>query len=143
MLKRVVITEMGAITPIGNNIDEMWKSIEEGKCGIGELTLVDKTKFKTKFDAEVKNYEPTNYFDAKQAKRMDRSSQFAIIAAREAFKDSGITADNTDFNKIGTYVSSGIAGLSTIQEQCGIYAEKGNTRISPLFIPMGISFKQI
>ena len=129
MEKRVVITGMGAITPIGKNIDEMWKSIEEGKCGIGELTLVDKTKFKTKFDAEVKNYEPTDYFDAKQAKRIDKSSQFAIIAAREALKDSGVTRENTDFNNIGTYVSSGIAGLTTIQEQCEVYAAKGNTRI--------------
>lgn len=139
MEKRVVITGMGAITPIGNNINEMWKGIEEKKCGIGEFTLVDASKFKTKFVAEVKGYEPTHYFEAKQAKRFDRSSQFAIIAAREALKDSGITPANTDFNKIGTYVSSGIAGLSTIQEQCEIYAQKGNTRISPLFIPMGIA----
>ncbi|MBQ3407878.1 MAG: beta-ketoacyl-ACP synthase II [Clostridia bacterium] len=139
MEKRVVITGMGAITPIGNNVEEMWKSIESKKCGIGEFTLVDGSKFKTKFAAEVKNYEPTDYFEAKQAKRFDRSSQFAIIAAREALIDSGITKENTDFNKIGTYVSSGIAGLTTIQEQCEIYASKGNTRVSPLFIPMGIA----
>ena len=137
--KRVVITGMGAITPIGNNVEELWNSIENKKCGIGEFTLVDGSKFKTKFAAEVKNYEPTDYFEAKQAKRFDRSSQLAIIAAREAFKDSGISKENTDFNKFGTYYSSGIAGLTTIQEQCGVYFEKGNTRVSPLFIPMGIA----
>ena len=139
MEKRVVITGMGAITPIGNNVDELWNSIENKKCGIGEFTLVDSSKYKTKFAAEVKNYEPTDYFEAKQAKRFDRSSQFAIIAAREAFEDSGINKENTDFNKFGTYISSGIAGLTTIQEQCGIYFEKGNSRVSPLFIPMGIA----
>ena len=139
MEKRVVITGMGAITPIGNNIDEMWNGIIEKRCGIGEITHVDKTKFKTKFDAEIKNYNPTDFFDPKQAKRFDKSSQLAIVAAREAMKDSGINKENTDFDKIGTYVSSGIAGLTTIQEQCEVYTLKGNTRVSPLFIPMGIA----
>ena len=139
MEKRVVITGMGAITPIGDNIDEMWNGIIEKRCGIGEITHVDKTKFKTKFDAEIKNYNPTDFFDPKQAKRFDKSSQLAIVAAREAMKDSGINKGNTDFDKIGTYVSSGIAGLTTIQEQCEVYTLKGNTRVSPLFIPMGIA----
>ena len=139
MERRVVITGMGAITPIGNNVDEVWKGIESSKCGIDKITLIDTSTFKTKLDAEVKDYNPTDYLDLKQTKRFDRSSQFAIIAAREAFKDSGITAENTNLENMGIYISSGIGGLRTIQEQCEINKEKGNSRISPLFIPMSIS----
>lgn len=137
-MKRVVITGMGAITPIGKNIEEMWKSIQNKVCGINEITLFDTTNFKTKVDAEVKNYDPLEYFDAKQAKRLDRSSQMAIIAAREAVKDAGITKENTDYDRVGIFVSSGIGGLRTIEEQCKINFEKGNKRISPLFIPNSI-----
>ena len=139
MERRVVITGLGAITPIGKNVDESWKSIENKECGINEVTLVDKNKFKTKFAAELKGYNPLDYFDAKQAKRFDKSSQLAIIAAREAVKDSGINEENTDYNKVGIYVTSGIGGLTTIQEQCEVYCTKGSNRISPLFIPMGIA----
>lgn len=139
MEKRVVITGFGAITPIGNNIEEMWKAIENKECGISEISLFDTTNFKTKLAAEVKNYNPTDYFEPKQAKRLDRSSQFAIIAAREAVKNSGITKENTDFDRVGIFVSSGIGGLRTIQEQCEVYCKKGNNRISPMFIPMSIA----
>lgn len=137
-MKRVVITGMGAITPIGKNIEEMWDAIQNKVCGINEITLFDTTNFKTKVDAEVKNYDPLEYFDAKQAKRLDRSSQMAIIAAREAVKDAGITKENTDYDRVGIFVSSGIGGLKTIEEQCKINFEKGNKRISPLFIPNSI-----
>lgn len=139
MDKRVVITGLGAITPIGKNVIETWKGIEERKCGIDNITLFDNTNFKTKLAAEVKEYDPNDYFDAKQAKRFDRSSQFAIIAAREAVKDSNITKENTNFDKVGVYVGSGIGGLRTIQEQCEINYEKGNRRVSPMFIPMSIA----
>lgn len=139
MEKRVVITGFGAITPIGNNVEEMWKSIENKECGIDEISLFDTTNFKTKLAAEVKNYNPTDYFEPKQAKRLDRSSQFAIIAAREAVKNSGITKENTNFERVGIFVSSGIGGLRTIQEQCEVYVNKGNNRISPMFIPMSIA----
>ena len=138
MNKRVVITGMGAITPIGKNIEEMWDAIQNKVCGINEITLFDTTNFKTKVDAEVKNYDPLEYFDAKQAKRLDRSSQMAIIAAREAVKDAGITKENTDYDRVGIFVSSGIGGLKTIEEQCKINFEKGNKRISTLFIPNSI-----
>lgn len=139
MEKRVVITGFGAITPIGNNVEEMWKAIENKECGIDEISLFDTTNFKTKLAAEVKNYNPTDYFEPKQAKRLDRSSQFAIIAAREAVKNSGITKENTNFERVGIFVSSGIGGLRTIQEQCEVYVNKGNNRISPMFIPMSIA----
>ena len=138
-MKRVVITGMGTINPIGHNVNETWESIKNKECGIQEISLIDSSTYKTKFDAEIKNYDPNESFDPKTAKRNDRYTQFGIIAAREAVKDSGITKENSDHSRIGTYFSSGIGGLTTIQEQCQIYFEKGNSRISPLFIPMGIS----
>ena len=139
MDRRVVITGLGAITPIGKNVDETWKGIENKVCGIDEITLFDATNFRTKLDAEIKNYNAEDYFDAKQAKRLDRSSQFALIAAREAVNSANITKENTDFDRVGIFISSGIAGLGTIQEQCEINLTKGNRRVSPLFIPMGIA----
>lgn len=139
MERRVVITGLGAITPIGKNIKETWKGIENKKCGIDDITLFDTENFKTKLAAEVKEYNPLNYFDPKQAKRLDRSSQFAIIAAREAVEDSGISKENTDYNRVGIFVSSGIGGLITIQEQCEVNCVKGNKRVSPMFIPMSIA----
>ena len=138
MERRVVITGLGAITPIGKNVEETWKSIEDKKCGIDNISLFDTTTFKTSLDAEVKNYNPLDYFEAKQAKRLDRSTQFALIAAKEAVENSGITHENTDFNRVGIFVSTGIGGLITIQNQCETYCEKGNSRISPMFIPMSI-----
>ena len=139
MERRVVITGLGAITPIGKDTQETWKGIKNKKCGIDNISLFDTTNFKTKLAAEVKEYNPLNYFEPKQAKRLDKSSQFAIIAAREAVKDSGINTENTDFERVGTYVSSGIGGLKTIQDQCEIYTLKGNNRVSPMFIPMSIA----
>ena len=139
MEKRVVITGLGALTPIGKNVEEMWKGIENKKCGIDNITLFDTETYKTKLAAEVKEYNQLEYFEPKQAKRFDRSSQFAIIAAREAVKDSGITAENTDYDRVGVFVSSGIGGLKTMQEQCEVNAIKGNNRVSPMFIPMTIA----
>ncbi len=139
MEKRVVITGIGAITPIGNDVSSTWESIKEAKCGIDAISLFDSTNFKTKLDAEVKNYDPLEHFDSKQIKRQDKSTQFAIIAAREAVKDSGINTKNTDFNRVGVFVSSGIGGLKTMQEQCEVNFEKGNKRVSPMFIPMTIA----
>ncbi len=137
--RRVVITGLGAISPIGNNVQKLWEGIKENKCGIDKITAFDTSTFKATLAAEVKDYEPTEFFEPKQAKRLDRVSQFAIIAAREAFKDSGITPENTDFNKVGIFVGSGIGGLITIQNQCEVNKEKGNNRISPMFIPMSIA----
>lgn len=139
MEKRVVITGLGAITPIGKDVNETWKGIENKKCGIDKITLFDTEKFKTKLAGEVKKYDPLEYFEQKQTKRFDKSSQFAVIAAREAVKNSGITEENTNYDRVGVFVSSGIAGLKTIQEQCEINYVKGNNRVSPMFIPMAIA----
>ena len=139
MEKRVVITGLGTINPIGKNVEKTWESIKNKKCGIDKITLFDTTNFKTTLAAEVKDYNVTDYFENKQSRRLDRSSQFAIIAAREAFKDSNINEENTDFERVGIFVSSGIAGLTTIQEQAEINCLKGNNRVSPMFIPMSIA----
>ena len=139
MERRVVITGVGAITPIGNTSKEMWEGIKEKKCGIDQISLFDNTGFKTSLAAEVKNYEPTNHFEGKEAKRLDRCSQFAIIAAREAFKDSGMTSENTDLENVGVFVGSGIGGMKTIQDQCEVRTVKSHSRMSPMFIPMSIS----
>ncbi len=139
MEKRVVITGLGTINPIGNNVEDTWKSIENTVCGIDEITLFDNSNLKTKLAAEVKNYDVSNYLDVKQAKRLDRSSQFALISAREAFKDSRITSENTNFENVGIFISSGIAGLTTIENQAQVKFEKGANRISPMFIPMAIA----
>lgn len=139
MEKRVVITGIGAITPIGNNVSETWEGIKNKKCGIDKITLFDTANYKTSLAAEVKNYNPEEHFEVKEAKRLDRSSQFALIGAREAMKDSGMTSENTDFNRVGIFVSSGIGGLITIQNQCETNLEKGNRRVSPMFIPMAIA----
>lgn len=139
MERRVVITGIGAISPIGNTVEENWEAIKNQKCGIDKISLFDTTGFKTSLAGEVKNYDALEHFEAKQAKRLDRCSQFAIISAREALKDSGISADNTDMDRVGIFASSGIGGLITIEEQSQVLYEKGNRRVSPMFIPMAIS----
>ena len=114
MERRVVITGLGAITPIGNNVEEFWKGIKTGKCGIAEITEFDTENFKVKLAGEVKNYNPEEYFDKRSSKRLDKFSQFAIIASKEAMRDSGINPENTDMLRTGVIISSGIGGLSTI-----------------------------
>ena len=139
MERRVVVTGLGTINPVGNSVKETWEGIKNKKCGIDRITLFDASEFRTNVDAEVKDYDPLKYFDAKGAKRIERVSQFAIVSSREAFKDSGITEENTDFDRVGIFISSGIGGFTTIQKQCEINYEKGNTRVSPMLIPMAIA----
>lgn len=136
--RRVVVTGIGAITPIGNNVEDFWNGIKQGKCGIDEITLFDTTNFKAKLAGEVKNYNPEDFLDKKSAKRLDRFSQFAVIASKEAMKDSGISEENTDMTRVGAIISSGIGGLNTIEEQNRNLLEKGPDRISPMFIPTAI-----
>lgn len=138
MKRRVVVTGLGAITPIGNNVEDFWKGIKQGKCGIDEITLFDTTNFKAKLAGEVKNYNPEDFLDKKSAKRLDRFSQFAVIASKQAMKDSGISTENTDMTRVGAIISSGIGGLNTIEEQNRNLLEKGPDRISPMFIPTAI-----
>lgn len=138
MEKRVVITGLGAITPLGNNVEEFWKGIKSGKCGIDKITHFDTSDYKVKLAAEVKDYNPDDYFDKKTSKRMDMFSQFAIVASREAMKDANITPENTDMEKVGVIVSTGIGGLPTIERDNRALVEKGPDRVSPMYIPMAI-----
>lgn len=139
MEKRVVITGLGAITPIGNNVNEFWNGIKQGKCGIEEITLFDTSNFKVKLAGEVKNYNPEEHFDKRASKRLDRFTQFAMIASREAMQDSGIDAQNTDMERVGVIISSGIGGIETIEKENKTLIEKGPDRVSPMYIPMSIS----
>ena len=138
MERRVVVTGMGAITPIGNNVAEFWKGIQDGKCGIDEITLFDTSDYKVKLAGEVKGYNAEDYFDKRQAKRLDRFSQFGIIAAKEAWKDSGLDAKKEDMERVGVILGSGIGGLGTIEKDNKILQDKGPDRLSPMYIPMCI-----
>jgi len=138
MNRRVVITGLGAITPIGNNVEEFWNGIKKGECGIDNITLFDTTNFKVKLAAEVKNFSPEEALDKKAAKRMDRFTQFAMVAAREVMKDSKLNVEEIDSTRFGVAISSGIGGLETIEDGKRVELEKGPDRVSPMFIPMSI-----
>ena len=138
MERRVVVTGIGAVTPIGNTATDFWAGIKAGKCGIDEITKVDTSDLKVKLAAEVKDFNPEDYFDRRTARRMDLYTQYAVVASREAIKDSGITEENTDMARVGTVIGSGIGGLDTMEKDIGACALKGPDRVSPMFIPMGI-----
>lgn len=139
MKNRVVVTGMGAVTPIGNNAVDFWQGIKEGKCGIGTITAFDITNFKSTLAAEVKGFNPEDHMDKKEVKRMDRYCQLGMAAADEAYKDAGLETATIDRDRFGVIVGSGIGGLITIEEQHSRLLEKGPSRVSPFFIPMAIS----
>ena len=139
MERRVVITGLGAITPIGNNVQEFWKGIKEGKCGVDNITQFDATNFKVKLAAEVKGYNPEDYFEKREANRLDKFSQYAMIAAREAWKDSNLDKETENMERVGIIIGSGIGGIQTIEREHGKCMERGPERVSPMYIPMGIS----
>ena len=139
MERRVVITGLGAITPIGNNVKDFWKGIKEGKCGIDEITHFDASEYKVKLAAEVKDYNPEDYFDRKAAKRLDTFSQFAIIAAKEAWNDSKLDKETENMERVGVILGSGIGGLETMEKEMANIHQKGPDRVSPMFIPMNIA----
>ncbi|MEK6645440.1 MAG: beta-ketoacyl-ACP synthase II, partial [Candidatus Firestonebacteria bacterium] len=136
MKRRVVITGLGAITPVGNTVHEFWQAICEGKSGASKVTRFDVSKYDSHIAAEVKNFEPEKYMDKKSVKRMDRFVQYAIAAARMAIEDAKFDISKEDCNRIGVIVGSGIGGISVLEEQHTILLEKGPSRISPFFVPM-------
>ena len=138
-MRRVVVTGLGAITPVGNNVNEFWDGIVNGKCGIDQITLFDTENFKVKLAGEVKNFNVEDHFDRREAKRLDRFSHFAIVAARELMKDSKLDVNSIDPTRFGVAVSSGIGGLQTIENNAQTLFEKGPDRISPMYIPMAIN----
>lgn len=139
MKRRVVVTGMGAVTPIGNNVDEFWGGIKEGKVGIGEITKFDTTDYKAKLAAEVKDFDPSQYMDFKAAKRMEPFSQYAIAAAVQAFMQAELDMEKEDSYRVGVIIGSGIGGLGCMEREHSKLLEKGPSRISPLMVPMMIT----
>lgn len=139
-LKRVVVTGLGALTPLGNTVSEYWNGLISGVSGAAPITRFDASKFKTQFACEIKGYDPENYFDRKEGRKMDFFTQFAMVVADEAVKDARLIEDNIDLDRIGVIWGSGIGGLRTFQEECVNFANgDGTPRFNPFFIPKMIA----
>ena len=138
METRVVITGMGALTPIGNDVDTFWNNAKEGKSGIDFITLVDNNLIDVKVAGEVKGFDPEPIISKKECRRLDRFEQFGIVAADQALKNSGLDLEKEDLDRIGVSIGSGIGGLETIENECGKLATGKSKRVSPFFVPMSI-----
>jgi len=139
-LKRVVVTGLGALTPIGNNVEEYWNALVAGKSGCAPITYFDAEKFKTKFACELKNFNALDFFDRKEARKLDRFAQYAIVASDEAIKDSGIDLNVVDKHRVGVIWGAGIGGLETFQDEVINFSEgDGTPRFNPFFIPKMIA----
>lgn len=139
-LKRVVVTGLGALTPIGNNIDEYWDGLLSGKSGCAPITYFDAEKFKTKFACELKNFDPLDHFDRKEARKLDRFAQYAMVSADQAILDAGMNLDKLDKFRIGVIWGAGIGGLETFQDEVlNFAAGDGTPRFNPFFIPKMIA----
>ena len=135
-LKRVVVTGLGALTPLGKTVEEYWRGLTNGVSGCDFIKQFDCSKFKTRFACEVKDFEPTDYLDRKEARKIDRYCQFALVASDEAVKDAGINKENVDPDRVGVIFASGIGGLITFQEEVTNFAlGDGTPRFNPFFIP--------
>ena len=139
MKKRVVITGIGAITPVGNTVDEYWDSLKEGKHGFGPITQFDASAYKCKLVGEVKNFVAKDYIDPKSARRMARFTQFAVKATQEAMADSGLDMTKEDAYRVGTCIGSGVGSLQELENAYGTILTKGPLRVSPFVVPMMIS----
>jgi 3-oxoacyl-[acyl-carrier-protein] synthase II len=135
-LKRVVVTGIGALTPIGNNLNDYWSNLLDGVSGADLITLFDAAKFKTRFACELKNFDPLTFLDKKEARKLDRFAQTALGVSDQAVADAGITKDNVDGDRVGVVFASGIGGINTFQEEVGAFAKSdGVPRYNPFFIP--------
>ena len=137
--RRVVITGMGAITPIGNSVEEFWNGIKEGKTGFGPITYFDTADYRCKLAAEVKDFDPTQYMDKKSARRMEQFCQFAVAAAGQAIADAGLTMEQEDPYMVGCSVGSGIGSLQAMEREYDRLKEKGPGRVGPMLVPLMIS----
>lgn len=138
-MKRVVVTGMGAVTPIGNNVNDFWENIKKNTVGIGEITKFDISEYKCRMGAEIKDFDPSQYMDAKNARRMEPFCQYAVAATGEAIKDAGLDLEKEDMTRFGTCIGNGLGGVSTIEkEHTKVMNGKGN-RVSVMLIPMMIS----
>ncbi len=139
-LRRVVVTGLGALTPLGNSVTEYWNNLIRGVSGAGPITRFDTSKFKTQFACELKNFNAEDYFDRKEARKFDRCSQYGIVCADQAVKDAGIEIDGVDVNRVGVIWASGIGGLETFITEVSAFASgDGTPRFNPFFIPKMIS----
>lgn len=138
MKNRVVVTGMGAITPIGNDVETFWNGLKEKKVGIGPITYFDTTDYKAKLAAEVKNFDAKNYMDPKAARRMEVFSQFAVAASKEALEDSGLDMEKEDPFRVGISIGSGIGSLQSVEREYKKLLDKGPNRVNPLLVPMMI-----
>ncbi|MEF3273317.1 MAG: beta-ketoacyl-ACP synthase II [Chloroflexus sp.] len=139
MDRRVVVTGMGAISPLGLSVAELWQGIVAARSGVGPITLFDPTGFDTRFAAEVKGFDPTNYMDRKEARRTDRFVQFAVAATREALRNAELEITPANRDEIGVFIASGIGGIATLSEQLEVLRSRGPGRISPFLIPAMIT----
>ena len=139
MKRRVVVTGLGAVTPIGNNVEKFWNGIKEGKVGIGPITKFDTAEYKVKIAAEVKGFSAKEHMDFKAAKRMELFSQYAVAAAKEACADAGLEMEKEDPYRVGVIVGSGIGSLATVEKEYEKILEKGPARVNPLMVPLMIS----
>ena len=140
-LKRVVVTGLGAVTPVGNNVEETWNNLVAGKSGAAPITQFDCSKFKSQFACEVKNLNINDYIDRKEARKMDRYTQFAIISAMQAVKDSGMNLETIDKNRVGVVFGVGIGGIKTFEDEVSYYAQnkENGPKFNPFFIPKMIA----
>ncbi|RME50584.1 MAG: beta-ketoacyl-[acyl-carrier-protein] synthase II [Caldilineae bacterium] len=136
MSRRVVITGLGAVTPVGNNVHDTWESLMQGKSGIATITLFDPSGYGTRFGGEVKDFDPVALFGRKEARRMDRFTQFAMEASRQAIEDACLTQSPLDRTRVATVIGSGLGGMMTFLQQHDVLKAKGPRRVSPFFIPM-------
>jgi 3-oxoacyl-[acyl-carrier-protein] synthase II len=140
MKRRVVVTGMGALTPVGNDVASTWRALNAGASGAADITKFDASKFPVRFACEVKGFDPLQYMDRKEAKRADWYAQYAIAASVQAMKDAGLdNGASVDPDRVGVILGSGIGGLKSFEEQHDVYRERGQTKISPFFIPMFIA----
>lgn len=139
MSRRVVVTGLGAITPIGNNVEAFWNGLKEKKVGIGPITYFDTADYKAKLAGEVKNFDPKQYMDPKAAKRMEKFCQFAVCAAKEAIEDAGLNMEQEDPFRVGVSVGSGIGSLQSVEREYSKMLQKGPNRVNPLLVPLMIS----
>lgn len=138
-MKRVVVTGMGAVTPIGNNVEEFWSGVKQGRIGFAPISRFDTTEYKCKLAAEVKDFNPEEHMDKKSARRMELFCQFAAVAAGEAIQDAGLDMEKEDAWRVGCAIGSGIGSLQAMEREYGRLTEKGPSRVGPLFVPMMIS----
>lgn len=138
MNRRVVVTGLGAVTPLGTGVEEFWKGLIQGKSGVGPITRFDASQLPTRIAAEVSEFDPLDYIDRKEARRMDRFTQYAVAAAIMAKENSGLSINGAEAEKIGVLIGSGIGGIETLEAQCKILLERGPNRVSPFMVPMMI-----